>query len=314
MSVRKPLEAIFSHLFDPPAEAVVDAPVADEPPAEEPPPEQATPAEGDGEGEEEAPAPEPEPEPEPDKYEVRIGGITSGLEEVLKGTKAAAEHLTTARQLALKHDLAEVAALDQLHGREHRKTGLPPADPLLALEPSLLDSHGLLRARDLLKEVQAAAARRSAQAVGGVDILAEEASSRPPPHFMLSTKTFDAKLDTKQALTNTVRSLKKMRDANRAKELNDKYKPMIEAAGKMPPGLTMEQQQADIKILKRMQGPLAFTRNPRYVLPPRKAASEAAPVPSAVARRDTFIHVIPEKVNFVDYEAGGAPPPPGIPA
>ncbi|KAL1524359.1 hypothetical protein AB1Y20_019256 [Prymnesium parvum] len=309
MSVRKPLEAIFAHLYTPPSEDLAATPTREEvtvpssqevdvntqaeggdPPSQEPAPEAAV------------DVPAPAPEVVRDEYDDRIGNITANLEQTLQLTKAAAQHLNSARQLALEHDLTEIAQLDQLHGREHRKTGLPPGEPLLALDPSLLDEHGLLRARDLLKEVQEQAARRSAQPGGGLDILAEEASSRPQPHFMLSTRAFDAQLEARQSLTATVRSLKTLREQSREKQLTD-VKPRV--GTKLPPQLTMEEQQENIKVLRRMHGPLGFMRNPRYVLPPRKPASEAAPMPLAVPRRDTFIHVIPETINFVDYEAGG---------
>lgn len=309
MSVRKPLEALFAHLYEPaeppvpraetaaPAEPVPPAPVPAEP---APPPEGVGEDELDGEPVLEAVA--------PDEYELRIGDITAGLAQTLRGTKDAAQHLHVARQLALKHDLAQLAEFDLLHGREHRKTGLPPDKPLHALDASLLDTHGLLRARDLLKEVQDAAARRSAQPVGSrPDILADEVSSRPLPHFMLNTKAFDTQLETKQPLTATVRSLKVLREQSRAKQLNDKQstRPRQMEAVPSPPQLSMEEQQENMKILLRMQAPLGFKRNPRHVLPPRKPAADAAPVPPSIPRRDAFIHVTPELVHFSNYEAGG---------
>ena len=67
----------------------------------------------------------------------------------------------------------------------------------------------------------------------------------------------------------------------------------------------MEQQELELKVMRRLQAPLDFIRNPRFVLPPRKPAEQAAPEPPAVPRRDTWIHCNPEKVNFVAYDAGG---------
>lgn len=312
MSVRKPLEAIFAHLYDPPAE-VVDVPEAPKAQSEQPTPNEDSElplAEPPSEDTSENTPATLETESAVDEYQMRIGNITASLEHTLQETKAAALHLNTARELAIKHDLSELLQLDKLHGREHRKTGLPPGDPLHSLNAELLDSHGLLRARDLLKEVQAAAARRSAQAVGGTDILAEEASSRPPPHYMRGTKAFDTQMETKQPLTATVRSLKVLREQSRAQQLNEKYSSKLKPSETtVAAQLSMEEQQENMKILKRMQGPLNFKRNPRYVLPPRKDASDAAPSPPLVPRRDTFIHVIPDSVHFVDYEAGGTPPP-----
>lgn len=289
MSVRKPLEGLFSHLYVPVTEASLPEPPPEPGPAELEPAEAAV----DGDEGEVAPEVEPVLEPDQDEYAVRIDAIQASLEKTLEGTKAAASHLNSARELSVEHDLAAVAALDYLHGREHRKTGLPPGDPLLALDASQLDNHGLLRARDLLRQVQKEAALRSAQVVGGVDILAEEASNRPPPHFTLHTKAFDSTVHAKSALTASVRSLKALRDAGLTKSIGGDGAKL----SKMPPGLTMEQQEQDVAILRRMQAPLAFTRNPRYVLPPRKSASEAAPVPQAVPRRTDVIHVIPEKVR-----------------
>merc|ERR1712185_294600 len=69
--------------------------------------------------------------------------------------------------------------------------------------------------------------------------------------------------------------------------------------------MPMEQQERELKVMKRLQAPLDFLRNQRFVLPPRKAAEQAAPEPPAVPRRDTWIHCNPEKVTFVAYEAGG---------
>ena len=36
---------------------------------------------------------------------------------------------------------------------------------------------------------------------------------------------------------------------------------------------------ARLGLMRRVQAPLAFARNPRFVLPPRKPVSEAAPQP-----------------------------------
>ena len=70
-------------------------------------------------------------------------------------------------------------------------------------------------------------------------------------------------------------------------------------------GGTVEMTEAELKVMKRLQGPLDFLRNPRFVLPPRADPSQAAPEPSMVPRRDDWIHANPEKVHFVAYEAGG---------
>ena len=318
MSVKMPLQAIFSHLYpatDP--DALPDADEAADAPAAEPEPEPEPAGEG-AEGEEAAEEVEPVviAEPPPDEYAERISTINGGLADTLSVSHAAADHLTTARKLALSAEIASAKQLDLDHGLEQRRTGLPIGESLLALDTGVLGTHGLLHAKDLLVRVQKAQRARSSDVSTGKDILAEEAASRPPPHYMLYTKGFESNVDSKSALIAGVKSVRALREASRARELDE-----LEKAGKAPPKvdeearriarakadamMPMEQQERELKVMKRLQAPLDFLRNQRFVLPPRKPAEQAAPEPPAVPRRDTWIHCNPEKVSFVAYDAGG---------
>ena len=64
------------------------------------------------------------------------------------------------------------------HGLEQRKTGMPIGESNLTLEQSVIETHGLLHARELLHSVQRAQQARQSDVSTGKDILAEEAASR----------------------------------------------------------------------------------------------------------------------------------------
>lgn len=318
MSVKLPLQSIFSHLYPapepeepPPAEAEAPAEEGEVAAAEAAPPE-----ESGAEGGEPAEPLAPSPPPPPDKYEVQINTIDGGLKQALARSEEAADHLVTARSLALSEEIKTSQRLDLHHGLEQRKTGLPVGPSHLELDQTVLETHGLLHAKELLIKVQNAQRARSSDVGTGKDILAEEAASRPPPHYMVYTKGFESNIASKGAMIASVKSLRAMAQENRKRELLE-----LEKAGKLPPprneearrqarakadaAMPMEQQELELKVMKRLQAPLDFLRNQRYVLPPRKAAEDAAPEPPAVPRRDAWIHCNPEKVNFVAYDAGG---------
>ena len=305
MSVKLQLSAIFAHLYPDPNAALLEAD-EDEHEATEVAngdKEDGRPTEHDasdqpetGEDAEPSHLVEPHSPPPPlppDPYELRINAIDAQLQAKLAESQNAAAHLNSARTLSTRADISVLKELDHEHGREHRKTGLPVGPSMLALETGMLDAHGLLHAHDLLVQVQKAQAARSAEAPGG-NIMAQEAASRPAPHYTLSTGVFDSKLKAHSALIAGVKSVRAMAMANRERELAEAIAEgrgptqridedqRARARAKADATMGMEQQELELKVMRRLQAPLDFIRNPRFVLPPRRAAEDAAPEPSAV--------------------------------
>ena len=232
MSVKLPLQSIFSHLYPapepeepPPAEAEAPAEEGEVAAAEAAPPE-----ESGAEGGEPAEPLAPSPPPPPDKYEVQINTIDGGLKQALARSEEAADHLVTARSLALSEEIKTSQRLDLHHGLEQRKTGLPVGPSHLELDQTVLETHGLLHAKELLIKVQNAQRARSSDVGTGKDILAEEAASRPPPHYMVYTKGCESNIASKGAMIASVKSLRAMAQENRKRELLE-----LEKAGKLPP-------------------------------------------------------------------------------
>ena len=93
-----------------------------------------------------------------------------------------------------------VIAKDFEFGREQRKTGLPSVESQLAMDTGLLDHHGLLHAHDIVEIVKRERAARSCETVGEIDVMAEEAKNRPPPHYMKYTAGFENQMQAKAAL------------------------------------------------------------------------------------------------------------------
>ena len=230
MSVKLPLQSIFSHLYPSPEPEEPAAPEPAAEPAEGAEPADVAPeetgAEAGGEPAEEAPAAPPAP---PDKYEQQISTIEGGLNQALARSEEAANHLMTSRSLALADEIKHAQRLDLEHGLEQRKTGLPIGPSHLELEHNVLETHGLLHAKDLLVSVQNAQRARQSDTGTGKDILAEEAASRPPPHYMVFTQGFESNIASKGALIASVKSLRALSLENRKKELLE-----LEKQGKAP--------------------------------------------------------------------------------
>ena len=325
MSVKLPLQAIFSHLYpDPNGALAAEETPPPPPPADAEGGEAATgadaaaePAGEDGAADDGAPpaAPAPAPAEPPDKYAVRIAEIEGNLSTMIEESTHAAEQLNTKRTLALRSDITTNVDLDYKWGREHRKTGLPIGPSQLDTDGGLIGHHGLLHAHELLVQVQKAQAARAAEPVGR-DLIAEEANSRPPPHYMLSTAGFESRYTAKGAMIASVKSLRALSVATKERELAEQIangtapvrrddEERARARAKADAMMSMDQQELELKVMKRLQAPLDFMRNPRFVLPERRAPEDAPPEPQSVPRRDDWIHANPEKVHFVAYEAGG---------
>lgn len=311
MSVKAPLQSIFSHLYpDPNAALAVQEPPVSAADGGEPETKDAAaePVGGD-------PEPTAPPADTADAWGQQIMAIEGSLASMLEESMLAAEQLNVKRTLAMRADIQRNKELDYDHGREHRKTGLPVGPSLLETDAGLIVHHGLLHAHELLVQVQMAQAARSAEPQGR-DLIAEEASSRPPPHYMKSTANFDATYTSKGAIISTVKSLRQLALANRERALaeaiaNGTAPPQRDdeerarARAKADAMMSMDQQEAELKVMRRLQGPMDFIRNPRFVLPPRRAPEDAPLEPLPVPRRNDWIHANPEKVHFVAYEAGG---------
>ena len=200
----------------------------------------------------------------------------------------------------------------------------------LAMNTGLLDHHGLLHAHDIVEIVKRERAARSCETVGEIDVMAEEAKNRPPPHYMQNTTAFENQMQAKAALTATVRGLRALKESNRlaaeesaaraaaAEALAAGADPAEVAAAERaareakkrkvkPPKdvMSMDQMELEDKVLRRVQAPLNFMRNPRFVRGPRRAGSEAPSDPPFVPRLGALIFCKPDRVNFVEYEVGG---------
>ena len=337
MSVRSSLESIFSHLYPAAAEddlglsTVADgaAPAAEDA-AGAPPPESAAveavppPADAPDDAEASAEAEPPPLKPPPPSEAARRARqdedaklMTSELETIqhtLEARQSASKvvnvHLTEARHRAAKEDQSLLLAKDYEYGLEQRKTGLPMDESMLRLDASLVAEHGLLHPRQLLQSVQEARAARACETKGDLeDMIAAGEAERPPPHYMQSTGARDAMMETKKyVVASTVKSIRQLREQKAAAAAAAGLPwppPKKKGKDKKAEKMTMEQLELEEKVMRRVQAPLAFARNPRFVLPPRKPVSEAAPQPPRVANPDMWILCKPERVNFTQYEVGG---------
>ena len=337
MSVRSSLESIFSHLYPAAAEddlglstAADGAAPAAEDAAGAPPPESAAveavppPADAPDDAEASAEAEPPPPKPPPPSEAARRARqdedaklMTSELETIQhtlevrqSASKVVNVHLTEARHRAAKEDQSLLLAKDYEYGLEQRKTGLPMDESMLRLDASLVAEHGLLHPRQLLQSVQEARAARACETKGDLeDMIAAGEAERPPPHYMQSTGARDAMMETKKyVVASTVKSIRQLREQKAAAAAAAGLPwppPKKKEKDKKAEKMTMEQLELEEKVMRRVQAPLAFARNPRFVLPPRKPVSEAAPQPPRVASPDMWILCKPERVNFTQYEVGG---------
>ena len=337
MSVRSSLESIFSHLYPAAAEddlglstAADGAAAAAEDAAGAPPPEAAAveavppPADAPDDAEASADAEPPPPKPPPPSEAARRARqdedaklMTSELETIQhtlevrqSASKVVNVHLTEARHRAAKEDQSLLLAKDYEYGLEQRKTGLPMDESMLRLDASLVAEHGLLHPRQLLQSVQEARAARACETKGDLeDMIAAGEAERPPPHYMQSTGARDAMMETKKyVVASTVKSIRQLREQKAAAAAAAGLPwppPKKKEKDKKAEKMTMEQLELEEKVMRRVQAPLAFARNPRFVLPPRKPVSEAAPQPPRVANPDMWILCKPERVNFTQYEVGG---------
>ena len=337
MSVRSSLESIFSHLYPAAAEddlglstAADGAAPAAEDAAGAPPPEAAAveavppPADAPDDAEASADAEPPPPKPPPPSEAARRARqdedaklMTSELETIQhtlevrqSASKVVNVHLTEARHRAAKEDQSLLLAKDYEYGLEQRKTGLPMDESMLRLDASLVAEHGLLHPRQLLQSVQEARAARACETKGDLeDMIAAGEAERPPPHYMQSTGARDAMMETKKyVVASTVKSIRQLREQKAAAAAAAGLPwppPKKKEKDKKAEKMTMEQLELEEKVMRRVQAPLAFARNPRFVLPPRKPVSEAAPQPPRVANPDMWILCKPERVNFTQYEVGG---------
>ena len=338
MSVRASLESIFSHLFTEPEEGSAEEGSDSRPPAK---------AEAAAAAAAAAAEPEPEPELEPEAevpaevetqqldpvlhyagvpYLERVAEIDDELEQRLVGAKYANSHLAFQRDRAAKKDAAVILAQDFEFGREQRKTGLPPAGSQLGLDVSVLEQHGLLHPRGILTRVQKDRSARSCESPGTIDIMAEEATSRPLPHYMQITGAHAHQMQSKAAVIGNVRGLRQLRERNRCEAEEEERRQIVSqmlAEGLDPAvvasatakvvkerpkpkeAMSMDQMELEAKVMRRVQAPLDFLRNPRFVRGPRAAGKDAASMPPDVPRPGALIFCKPERVNFVDYEVGG---------
>ena len=158
--------------------------------------------------------------------------------------------------------------------------------------------------------MQEARAARACETKGDLeDMIAAGEAERPPPHYMQSTGARDAMMETKKyVVASTVKSIRQLREQKAAAAAAAGLPwppPKKKGKDKKAEKMTMEQLELEEKVMRRVQAPLAFARNPRFVLPPRKPVSEAAPQPPRVANPDMWILCKPERVNFTQYEVGG---------
>ena len=221
MSVRASLESIFSHLFTEPEPEEGEGEAPPPPPAAEAEPEPPA-AEETGAGEAaEAPAAAAEPVVDDPllhyagiPYSVRVKQIDDELDVRQVRNVEANEHLDFQRDRAAKKDAAVILAKDYEYGREQRKTGLPPIGSQLDLNVEMLHEHGLLHPRGIITRVQRERAARSCEQEGTIDIAAEEAKSRPPPHYMKTTGCYTNQMEAKAQIIGTVRSLRELKLRN----------------------------------------------------------------------------------------------------
>jgi len=62
--------------------------------------------------------------------------------------------------------------------------------------------------------------------------------------------------------------------------------------------MSMDQMELEDKVMRRVQAPLNFLRNPRFVRGPRVMGKDAAATPPDVPRVGALIFCKPERVGF----------------
>ena len=98
----------------------------------------------------------------------------------------------------------------------------------------------------------------------GIRVVTIAVASRPPPHYMIQTKGFESHVNAKSALIASVKSVRALREATKAKELAE-----LEAQGLAP--------KADAAAAGEAAGPKLLLRVCQVlVLPPYQAAGHGA--------------------------------------
>ena len=279
MSVKSILESTFSYLYE---EPITSTPEPD--PTEELAETKEQNAELDGEPQPSEPAADEEPEPnsevvekqsppEPDMYQQAVQVIQERLNQSRNETNAVKDHLLQARERALELEKKDVVTRDELYGPEHHKTGLPLGESHLSLDSDLLKQHKLLHAHELLVNVQKARAQAMCEKVLETSIIAQEVSARPDPHYMQETHCYKM-----HSAGHSVKAIRTLKTTKR------------EFTERLPEKMTMEQLKLEQQIMKKLQTPLNFLKNPRHT-----AANSGYAV----------LAPNPKVVNFTNYESGG---------
>ena len=299
MSVKASLEVIFADLYDTGEDSAEAAPAVTAPSSEDP---------ETGADVEES---QPDEAATADENAIEIDRIRGKLEASLSGTAEAAEHLVKAREVAAVKDTAVSLTKDHAYGREHRKTGLPVDDSKLLLDETLVAEHGLLHPRKLMTEVHAARSRTSAEPDSIFDLQQlEDATGDKDAHYMQHTRSFREQTSA-SPLTASIKSVRALRQATRMADsasgtrradAADSGAAASKRAGEprgpsKPLKPSPEVRAQEVRLVAKMQAPLHFIRNPRFVLPPRKPISEVESMQPKVPTRSTFIHCSPQEVS-----------------
>ncbi|KAJ1632748.1 hypothetical protein T492DRAFT_838132 [Pavlovales sp. CCMP2436] len=332
MSIKSVLQSTFSHLYPRASDAddelllslagpAAAAPTlaaggeAAEPGAEEP-------------GAEESVA---EPEPEPDAYDIEIQHIESRLQSQLAHSRRLTEHLLTEARRAREIDASVLQAAEFAHGTVFKKLGLPVHVSNFKVDPVLAKNTGLLHAHELLREVQQTRAEAMCEP-DDMDLAARESSVRPLPHYLDPTANQRVRSETSKAKRAAlVSSVRGMRELRQTRELFDgtadgaslsQVDPASLAAtgqaeatatlivaerARKPAAGTMSIMQRELEedVMRRMQAPLNFLRNPRYQRKQFMSAAEAPILPPKHVHTGMSFHCQPQVVLFTDYQIGG---------
>jgi hypothetical protein len=266
--------------------------------------------------------------------------IDQGLRERVAQARELLLHLDHARKAALEADERDRVELLEEHGLL-LKAELPRGPSHLDLDPKHLSGQwpqfgsNLILASELFREIDAKQQARTGT-------LSPEAMERAMktadvPHYMQLTGSMDirrgimAEIRDKRPKQREAFEEKKKRllaiTAAREAE-NDpalaaaKHPPPREAQlkmGKKKPVMRSDDREINEKILDRMKSKLDFTRNPRFDMQRfgGKAGGGANGLGNTMAdlttaytqpptvESDMAFKVVPEKVQFTDYEIGG---------